>query len=86
VRRGGEEFVLIMPTNNADQGIATASRIRENLEAEPLSVGGGQTVAQTVSIGVAAWDGKETAEALEHRADLAMYEAKRRGRNRVEVA
>jgi diguanylate cyclase (GGDEF)-like protein len=86
VRRGGEEFVLIMPTSNAEQGIATASRIRENLEAEPLSVGGGQTVAQTVSIGVATWDGKETAEALEHRADLAMYEAKKRGRNRVEVA
>jgi PleD family two-component response regulator len=43
----------------------------------------GLSIAQTVSIGVAAWDGRETPESLEERADLAMYEAKRRGRDRV---
>jgi diguanylate cyclase (GGDEF)-like protein len=44
---------------------------------------GGVTVVQTVSIGVASWDESETADDLVHRADLAMYEAKRLGRNRV---
>ena len=42
-------------------------------------------LAGAVSIGVATWDLRETPEALERRADQAMYEAKRLGRNRVVV-
>ncbi len=41
---------------------------------------------QTVSIGVATWDGEESPESLERRADVAMYEAKDSGRNCVMVA
>ena len=84
VRRGGEEFVLIMPAvSDQEQGQSTAARIKETLEREPIEVAPGKSITQTVSIGVANWDGKETAEGLEHRADLAMYEAKRQGRNRI---
>ncbi len=87
VRRGGEEFVLIMPAvSDEHQGLATAARIKESLESEPFEVAPGQKLTQTASIGVANWDGKESAEALELRADLAMYEAKRQGRNRICVA
>jgi PleD family two-component response regulator len=43
-------------------------------------------IEQTVSIGVATWNGRETAEALEIRADGALYVAKRDGRNRSAVA
>jgi diguanylate cyclase (GGDEF)-like protein len=87
IRRGGEEFVLIIPaTRDEHQGFATATRIQQNLESEPIEIAGGPRIRQTVSIGVANWNGSETAEALEQRADLAMYEAKRRGRNRVIAA
>jgi two-component system, cell cycle response regulator len=87
VRRGGEEFVLIMPAvSDEHQGLATAARIKEALDAEPFEVSPGHKLTQTASIGVANWDGKETAEGLELRADLAMYEAKRQGRNRIVLA
>ena len=83
IRRGGEEFVLIMPATSDDQmGFATATRIQQNLSSDPFEVSGIR-LAQTVSIGVANWDGRESQEGLEIRADLAMYEAKRLGRNRV---
>ena len=87
VRRGGEEFVLIMPAvSDLQQGMIMAARIVETLEQEPIEVPPGKPIMQTVSIGVANWNGKETAEGLERRADQAMYEAKRLGRSRVVLA
>jgi two-component system cell cycle response regulator len=83
VRRGGEEFVLIMPATDERQAYAVAERVRSRLAQEPLHVRPGLDVVQTVSVGVATWDGIEDPEALEERADLAMYDAKRCGRNRV---
>ncbi|MBX3192287.1 MAG: GGDEF domain-containing protein [Labilithrix sp.] len=86
VRRGGEEFVLIMPATGATQAHATGNRIQQTLHAEPFEEGSGLRIQQTVSIGVATWDKRETPEQLERRADEAMYEAKRLGRNRVVVS
>ena len=87
VRRGGEEFVLIMPAiSDVEMGMATAHRIQHNLETTPVSLDDGLKLRQTVSIGVANWNGTETAEELEKRADRAMYRAKREGRNRVVLA
>lgn len=85
VRRGGEEFVLIMPQTSATQAHATAVRIQQILRAQPIEAAG-QSLRQTVSIGVATWDTRETPDQLERRADEAMYEAKRQGRDRVVVA
>jgi diguanylate cyclase (GGDEF)-like protein len=85
-RRGGEEFVLIMPTTDEHQALIVAERVRSQLADQPLQAPHGLLISQTVSIGVATWDGLEVPESLEERADLAMYEAKRRGRNRVLVA
>jgi diguanylate cyclase (GGDEF)-like protein len=56
------------------------------LASEDLEIEGGLRIRQTVSVGVATWDQRETPEQLERRADQAMYEAKRMGRNRVVVA
>ena len=86
IRRGGEEFVLIMPQTGATQAHATATRIQQTLHSEELEIENGLKIRQTVSIGVATWDMKETPEQLERRADGAMYEAKRLGRDRVVVA
>jgi diguanylate cyclase (GGDEF)-like protein len=86
IRRGGEEFVLIMPQTGATQAHATGNRIQHTLNEGPFELDGGVRIRQTVSVGVATWDQHETPEQLERRADAAMYEAKRLGRNRVVVA
>ena len=84
VRRGGEEFALVMPATATHEAKAIAERIQESLAGDALSYEGAR-IAQTVSIGVATWDGEESPSSLERRADLAMYEAKDRGRNCVVV-
>jgi diguanylate cyclase (GGDEF)-like protein len=86
IRRGGEEFVLIMPQTGPMQAHATGNRIQQTLAAEELDIDGGIRLQQTVSVGVATWDQRESPDQLERRADEAMYEAKRLGRNRVVVA
>ncbi|HEY3354719.1 MAG TPA: sensor domain-containing diguanylate cyclase [Polyangia bacterium] len=86
IRRGGEEFVLVMPDTPEGTARTVAERICQRLRERPLAGGPGVSVRQTVSIGVACWDGCEDAATLERRADFAMYEAKQAGRDRVLVA
>ncbi|MBV1859113.1 MAG: sensor domain-containing diguanylate cyclase [Nannocystaceae bacterium] len=86
IRRGGEEFELIMPDTGTVEGYRVAERIRERLASAPLVVRDNLVVRQTASIGLATWDGNETPAALDQRADKAMYEAKRRGRNQTVIA
>ena len=85
VRRGGEEFVLLMPATTMAQAKVIAERVRRHASDEPIVVESAR-VTQTVSIGVATWDGRQSSAALQRRADDAMYDAKQRGRNRVEAA
>jgi two-component system cell cycle response regulator len=82
VRRGGEEFVLIMPDTSESEAAIVAERLRERVATRPLIERDGLCVAATISVGIASWDGLESAESLDGRADLAMYEAKQCGRNR----
>lgn len=86
VRRGGEEFVLVMPQTSATDALSTGTRIQQTLAGEDLEIENGLRIRQTVSVGVATWDQRESPDALERRADQAMYEAKKLGRNRVVVA
>ena len=86
IRRGGEEFELVMPATDRSGGLEVAERIRRQLAETPVRFGDDVELHQTVSIGLATWDGTEDAQSLDHRADLAMYAAKAAGRNRVEVA
>jgi diguanylate cyclase (GGDEF)-like protein len=86
VRRGGDEFVLIMPGTDKHSAKAVAERIRTTMAAKPIHVSNQGSLSMTVSIGVATWNGQETPEQLENRADAAMYEAKVHGRDSVWVA
>ncbi|HEX3345222.1 MAG TPA: sensor domain-containing diguanylate cyclase, partial [Polyangiaceae bacterium] len=74
VRRGGDEFVLLMPATALEQAVAVAERIRQSVASEPFAADE-VVIVQTVSIGGATWDGKESAEAFEVRADRALYVA-----------
>jgi two-component system cell cycle response regulator len=86
-RYGGEEFVVVMPGSNPDDATAAAERLRiavETLAFEPMP---GARHNLSVSVGVSCTGPEvETPELLLHTADLALYEAKRLGRNRVELA
>jgi diguanylate cyclase (GGDEF)-like protein len=86
VRRGGGEFVLIMPATSERQAWLVAERVRQRVCAAPLPARGQRCVPQTISIGVATWNGLEGPESLDERADVALYEAKRTGRNRTVIA
>lgn len=86
-RYGGEEFVVVMPGAAPDEAAAAAERLRAAVEAMSFAPEPGRVCRLSVSIGVACGDERiETAEALLHAADLALYAAKRAGRNRVEMA
>ncbi len=74
-RYGGEEFAVLLAGCEQDRAIEIGERLRQATSDE-----------QQVSIGVARWDGKEGADGLVGRADRALYEAKRSGRNRVAFA
>lgn len=84
-RFGGEEFVIVMPDTDAALAETVAERVREEVARAPFSVGEGRkSVAVTVSVGVSTvWAEDDTVAALLKRADLALYDAKTRGRNRV---
>lgn len=87
-RLGGEEFAVVMPDANAEQAIGVAERLRAAVAETPMTVSTPEgRITVTASVGVAlSLDGGEPAEELCERADRAMYEAKRQGRNRVIVA
>ena len=85
-RLGGEEFGALLFGAEASSAAATAERIRQNFAATPLGNGGQHDVS--VSIGVASVAANDAAEieTLLTRADEALYVAKARGRNRIEIA
>lgn len=84
-RMGGEEFVVIMPRTTGDIACLAAERLRRSVCASAFMVPGvAHALDVTVSIGVAAaTSSDDSVETLLKRADEALYEAKRTGRNRV---
>lgn len=82
-RLGGEEFVILLPTLDQKEAQSVAEQLRACVEKEPIQCVEGAPLFTTVSVGLASMDRLETFDELLNRADLAMYQAKRAGRNRV---
>lgn len=82
-RLGGEEFVILMH-RRMDAAIEIAEALR--LAVSRIICPGETIVKVTCSAGVAEWEAGDTVESLLRRADVALYEANRYGRNRVVAA
>ncbi|MGZ9059699.1 MAG: GGDEF domain-containing protein, partial [Burkholderiaceae bacterium] len=74
-RYGGEEFTLVLPGTDARQAQQLVDRLRAPVPDR-----------QTFSAGIATWDGRESATEILQRADAALLQAKKAGRNRTMVA
>ena len=85
-RYGGEEFLLILPETNLDGAMVIAGQMRRSVEALQIVHGGSShNGVITISQGVASYPSKSgtTINDLVAKADIALYAAKRAGRNRV---
>jgi diguanylate cyclase (GGDEF)-like protein len=79
-RYGGEEFAILLPNTTAEQAALVAQKVRE-AAARAVVHHNRQSIAVTVSGGIAAIQPSERMEALIQRADAALYAAKAAGRN-----
>ncbi len=82
-RFGGEEFVIILPNTKISGAMKLAERLRKEIENHPFTFGEKQ-IKVTVSIGITSVGINDSYESLLSRADEALYEAKKKGRNKVE--
>ncbi len=89
-RFGGEEFVVLLIDAELPDAVSVAERIRASIAEQPLTIGSGESVSFTVSIGAAKLGMPARADAAEAvakefiaSADQALYQAKAGGRNKV---
>lgn len=81
-RLGGEEFIILYPDCDLDEAAAALTRLQRELTREYF-LADERKLLITFSAGVTLWQPGEAVEAVIARADDAMYEAKRTGRNKV---
>ncbi|HIJ78303.1 MAG: diguanylate cyclase [Desulfobulbaceae bacterium] len=90
-RYGGEEFIILLPDCDLECAVHTAEKLRQITEKQTFTVNRTTEITITASFGVACFSktdisAKDSAEQLVKIADLALYRAKAKGRNRVETA
>ena len=83
VRWGGEEFIVLLPHTDVEGALKVAEKLRRAIEGLNIPELKGRKV--TASFGVTEVKPKEKLEEVIFRADMALYKAKREGKNRVEV-
>lgn len=84
IRYGGEEFLILLQDVQEGMAVSVAEKIRQRVEQQPLDLGDGVKIHKTISLGVAEHpaDGNTLYKAIKF-SDVALYEAKGRGRNQV---
>lgn len=85
-RMGGEEFILLCRHTGEDEALRVAEKIRRVIADSAFTALGQERIAVTVSIGVVTFPGCEAPRTVGeyiHNADLALYQSKSSGRNRV---
>jgi diguanylate cyclase (GGDEF)-like protein len=85
-RFGGEEFLVVLPETGSDDALGLAERLRSLIETVECLSDDHQTIHLTISVGVAERYVDESGERVIDRADQALYKAKNKGRNRVELS
>jgi diguanylate cyclase (GGDEF)-like protein len=85
-RYGGEEIALVLPGTNLTGARALAEKIRKGLEELSLTTPDGDPFQVTASFGAACFPAQSSVGELVAAADAALYEAKRKGKNRVVTA
>ena len=83
-RWGGEEFALLLTGTDARGGAQLAERLRAVIHSRAILLPDGGTIGITASLGVSSYPAAGTAEELFDAADRALYQAKSRGKDRVE--
>lgn len=85
-RIGGEEFIILLPKTSLDEALVVAEKLRLVLQDNAIQTQNGQTIHMTASFGVTTMPKHQqgSLSALYAAADLALYAAKNKGRNRVE--
>ncbi|MGZ0018062.1 diguanylate cyclase [Nitrosomonas sp. wSCUT-2] len=84
-RYGGEEFVILLPNTNLEEGVQILSRIRRNLT-KKFFLHENKRLLITFSAGVAQLRSGESQEAIFKRADEALYRAKKGGKNQILIS
>ena len=84
-RYGGEEFIIILPKTNLSSAWVVAERLRSIIEKAEMKDSAGNVFTITVSQGLAGWERGEDTYSLISRADEALYKAKEKGRNCVQI-
>lgn len=90
-RYGGEEFCILLPDTKIKEAAFVAQRLRKAVESADINISqdnmaGSDILNVTISVGVSEFDESfDSPQRLHQSADIALYEAKRRGRNRVVV-
>jgi len=87
-RYGGEEFAVLLPFTKIEEAAIVGERLRNAVEKASITINREnpeemQDINVTISMGLAEYNTTETGEALFERADKALYDAKKSGRNRV---
>ncbi|HUH08315.1 MAG TPA: diguanylate cyclase response regulator [Egibacteraceae bacterium] len=85
-RFGGDEFLLLLPQTPPDAAAIAAERLRQATADHPLKLPKGTRLKLSATFGIAGFEPGDDVATLAHRADLALNEAKRKGRSLIEVA
>lgn len=84
-RYGGEEFLVVVPGADSESAVKVFDRIRRKVGEEEMEISGAR-LSITASLGVSVFEKQMDIDELTRFADMALYRAKKKGRNRVEYA